>query len=1454
MNNWYQDFIYPSHVDLGLGARAFLHFPPPKISSSRGKSFLAGSVHACIEGNGTFYAVSAEKRGIRQCQTRPIFRTFRSKDFQTYDFRKLGAEAAKQGTSSLVFSWKDSSHVAMKLFVGSVTVEARLTELVDNNTTNFSLSATCHKCTLYDGGQWMSYMPEPIRQYWQYMPMRPAQSAQDPAVNGTTQPGGAQGSLFWILADNSTQMVSIGRGSIPGKDEVLSLQIKGGGSLAHQFGVSKAIWNVSSGMARHFCTPSIPATLNADGHGTIRLSTSLLEGLFWARSQQLVAYASNTSRNVLDAVLRNDLQVGKMHFTVDTDTASSSGKSPLLWLSVAGARVRTSCPSRQEPLFAASVQHMRSAATAQGRKEADGGSLAISVTVHTGEHAAPDVSDFRLHNPQVPMDDSVPTFLLTDIVQAMNMRLEHITLHIPRELAQFIPCPMIKGKCRNMRLYSLSKQHDAGGYLEFIDAEAAAAETFAAEQPKLASSSDKQKDEGIVTSLIACILWLLWLLNLGLSVWTSWEWVVSSVTLSILCLAWHFTGPFAGFSESAFSDLGISKQDSPTDVIECMQRCNYAAVAATYVCAIWPLVIATVRRVRQLLSVVAFAARAAEVPRSLTKLFEASTAETVLGHILFSALVCVSQLAFIIVIPLRVNLGKQVALHVASSSENWYPGTAVDIIKAVLGNSDFDIHRATGTFVSCSFTALYVSHLGLYLIFFLLALSPGVFIGALVFTTMHWSERQVRGMVDMSTSFILMMELLPSAAILGAFTIAYQILGGNSTWWLAYGIIGVCRPLFSVPLFRMLHRQEREQKPMGTILSLAAAYIGLSLVGISMLWNHFHRALEGLSGSTALHTPFSGLSMSFVASQFVTLGWVIAISMYSILQDIAWNSSKILKKVKRGLQDAAGELIRRTVAGRLFCIKSHLSPEFLKHLWQQSFPWIIWTLEMDALVSLYYHAVKIVWLGLMSDFFLYEVKALLLMLFTWPLQSDQDLRARLEQLPRVDSGKLDFSWTTAAGLLFLCIAGSWWTLDGRGVSALRNTMSGRNSFGFSHGLLAFLRENLIRDGLPHTWGIVQSKVAAEFGIEQLRKFLAKNKYYSGSQHTVLDQPFLEYQWCLSLSFTFQALLLLLVFASAVCEHNGWKDRSQTCAFAAAGVAMMSALSTFVPNYMQLTQLPQEFAGCGTRFDSLVQFMVSRVLGMMFGALLGMQAFGVLFAIPVSAVRGIWLVMMQTEMRRCMHQVLRGSMWLLALLIPCVTIFPLLFFNQLTEDAWSQNIVLGFWVVPSLVIVFCSKQTNQSWFYFLWLTTYLAFMGVYLLRQACNLGVKISDILAKIDLPWLWSTMHADFCLTNVFVTDLVWLALHGVMEDSEAHGSDSDMSPLNDREPARTCLAIQASLPLDDVHFTQLPGLESKSEKAGVTCLHFETAAFAQAAASTPLSHGRLVPLASFVPLEPRHG
>ena len=406
------------------------------------------------------------------------------------------------------------------------------------------------------------------------------------------------------------------------------------------------------------------------------------------------------------------------------------------------------------------------------------------------------------------------------------------------------------------------------------------------------------------------------------------------------------------------------------------------------------------------------------------------------------------------------------------------------------------------------------------------------------------------------------------------------------------------------------------------------------------------------------------------------------------------------------------------------------------------------------------------------------------------------MQAGLEQLPQVDSSELDFDWEVSVIILCTCTIASAVTLlwtGGRKLSinrlrccccCLRSSRSTPESsleqgllnpeleqerqrpgtrdyrqefllFGLLHGLLAFSRELLIRDGLPRTWGILENPVAAEVGIQQLRSSLSQYDVSSDGRKTVLDEPFKQYDWCLSLSLTLQFLLLLLVCVSLLCERKGLKQTSQASIFVAAALAVTSALSTFVPNYTELTQLPEDFKGCGKQFDSLVQFVISGVLGMIFAAPLGLQAFGVLFAIPISAVRGIWLVMMRPEMQRCMQKVLQGSLWLLALLIPCITVFPLLFLTQLTEDELSEAILMAFWLVPSFLIVYLSKQTSETWFYFLWLLAYVGLMGLFLFQQARLFKVTISDVLGKIDIPWLWSMMHADFCLTNVFVTDLV---------------------------------------------------------------------------------------------------
>ena len=231
---------------------------------------------------------------------------------------------------------------------------------------------------------------------------------------------------------------------------------------------------------------------------------------------------------------------------------------------------------------------------------------------------------------------------------------------------------------------------------------------------------------------------------------------------------------------------------------------------------------------------------------------------------------------------------------------------------------------------------------------------------------------------------------------------------------------------------------------------------------------------------------------------------------------------------------------------------------------------------------------------------------------------------------------------------------------------LPRTLDYRSEFllvGLGHALLVFVRQLLYRDGLPHTWGIVPSDIAAEVGLRNFHKYLRSLGYKyddrAGTAGTVLDKPWLEYQWFLSLSLTLQLLFLVLIMFSLLFERLRMRRWSQTCSFLGGAIASVSMLSVLVPNYVGMTQLPTYFLGCGKDFDSFMQFTVSGVLGMIFSVASSCQIMGVLFSIPVSAVRGVWRVMLHYQDNKNMTKVLSCVMWLLAVLIPFVTVFPLM---------------------------------------------------------------------------------------------------------------------------------------------------------------------------------------------------
>ncbi|CAE7671724.1 unnamed protein product [Symbiodinium sp. CCMP2456] len=397
-------------------------------------------------------------------------------------------------------------------------------------------------------------------------------------------------------------------------------------------------------------------------------------------------------------------------------------------------------------------------------------------------------------------------------------------------------------------------------------------------------------------------------------------------------------------------------------------------------------------------------------------------------------------------------------------------------------------------------------------------------------------------------------------------------------------------------------------------------------------------------------------------------------------------------------------------------------------------------------------------------------------------------------------------------------------------------------FGLLHGLLGFVRTLMWRDSFPHAWGLLQSRVAMQVGLQDFHAYLTEHGFQAGSSRTVLDDPFLAYDWCLSLSLVLQALLWILILASLSCELQSRKHTSQAFSFAAGAVAVMSGLSVLVPNYAKMTNLTEAFRGCGPEFDRLMEFAVSGTLGMTFAVPLGLQIFGVLLTVPISAVRGLWFITIRPEMRN--KRALHTGMWLVAFLIPFVTIFPLLFFTQLTEDSQSQAIIYVFWLLPSLRIISAGKTRSETWFYFGWLTLYCFLVGCFLGRQSWIMSLDVQSVIHHLDGPWLWSMMHADFCLTNVIITDLVCFVL-GDMEEEEDVEAELELS--------KACMAV-SKMPVGVTDEMQnLPGFQSARVVDGHSILDFASEAEARAASSHDLTDGRLVSLSSLVSLATSH-
>lgn len=258
--------------------------------------------------------------------------------------------------------------------------------------------------------------------------------------------------------------------------------------------------------------------------------------------------------------------------------------------------------------------------------------------------------------------------------------------------------------------------------------------------------------------------------------------------------------------------------------------------------------------------------------------------------------------------------------------------------------------------------------------------------------------------------------------------------------------------------------------------------------------------------------------------------------------------------------------------------------------------------------------------------------------------------------------------------------------------------------------------------------------------------------------TIFDQAYLAWD-------KFSAVMLhvegwaLVTVALATLLHKRCLLFSRICVLCACVLAGVAGLMQLLPNYIAALGLDPYYAGCGTSYDAYVKLLLNVVFGSAISSLLGWKVFSSLLTLPISLVRGIWLFLLD-EKDELVRSDLSCLMRFLAIIIPLISAFPLLFASQLTESRQVWQPLLGFWLLPQVWIASRQDSSFRQWsFYPVWLCLYLGFFCWFVYTQMEVLDLEIWKTLQNLDWPYVWSLLHADFCIMNVLVTDVLELIL-----------------------------------------------------------------------------------------------
>ena len=984
-------------VDLGSGATLFLHFETPRLISTHDEtdaSALIGTVKACLRRGNTFYQPSSNQKGLlRSCHTKqegqPVVTTHgHPKKLHASIFQSGGVEGSSGNVS---FTWKGSPHVVLRMQQMKIEITKRGTS------THVVMTP---ESASFVGQLVESFIPEGfMNQISHFMNTKPATNK---IMKILPQSGDVD---FVLLVQPDAKRISLHSGkwhlssNFQDSVKVEELEISS---------TSKATWNFNAKKVL-VCSKSLSNGLEAID-SAVRISTLTLEGLFWAQAraaQELVSAHTDTLR---DATLDYSLNIKSLSLRVMPP--NSTPQNSLLELSIASARTVARCSQRQKPLWSASTNMIRNHASVVGKNDADG-SLLIFVGFETKNHL--EVNDFLMREPSIPLSpnaiQSHAKWILSKFIPDINVKLEALGLKIPKYLARYIPCTQSGRNCSNLVTHHVSMQENDGGYIEFREGDSAVSPTV------LSASNPTTLNDiaGFLNKIWQDVSWLtvhtprivylaICILIVSITFCSSPTLGISIIMLTALWYGWQADGPFAKFTDEALQDLGFSAQYGTHTVASSLQDWHDWCIRVTQV---------------EMVCVPFLISGGHFLAKILRNCGDEATDAKVVLKIWFGIIVIASQFLLLVGMPMVMLLGHE--LGTQQEPRKVVPDAAIHVAMLFVSSKEV-VHNAAGTAVSCSFTAMFVCHLGLHFVFLLLAIPPGIFLGTMAYAFQHWNGPKRNS--SSVTLILLMTELVLSAAILGPFVIAYQTLSGTLMWWMGYVLTGLCRPLFAVPACRLICNLASRDRPSFTMFAMGTSYLGFSIFGAVWMCHCFNNALDKLKSETK-DSPLH-LGPIFIWAMSLAVMWFAASTCYFVLDDVdnssGHNVQKIADHVEMVSHQVNGQVVRSPVKEVQGEVKGIFPERWLEETWTYLFPWVLWFLEMDALASLLYHLFKVIWLANQTGFFMYAIQSESL-LYPW-LFKPKLLKERLGHLPTLVLRMLAIcskaGWNPA--LSFLCVS------------------------------------------------------------------------------------------------------------------------------------------------------------------------------------------------------------------------------------------------------------------------------------------------------------------------------------------------------------------------------------------------------------------------------------------------